>query len=582
METEINNAMIAGSLSLAVSTLAKATAIAALGLIGTRMARRSRASLRHALLAVTFGALTALPFATTLIPPVRIEAPIATQEPARSAQPPASAAAPARPEDAYIAVAPVTPGAPSLSVSALLFKGWIAGMALFLLPMVIGLWQARCLRRSGLLWLRGQSTADEVAAKAGIRRRVEVLLHEATPGPMTCGIIRPAILLPPDARNWEEPDLTRAIVHEVEHVRRRDWVSHGLARAVCAVYWFHPLIWIARRWLALEAERACDDAVLGYSEATAYADQLVGLAERLSRKARFALPAMANSADLAARVRALLDGGQRRGRAGAAAVMAAAAAAILLVLAVSPLKLVAVAQSQGTANPAADDVHFEVATIKHTPPDVRYTNVNIGWEAFQISYWTVRWYIGHAYSLHGSQLTGGPEWAGVDRYDVTARLPQLPAGENNNPAEGDKHARSALRNLLAERFQLRMRQELRQMPVYALVVDKGGHKLTPAKTESGGTRVGSSNGNWTLRIDGHSMKGITEAIGAFLDRPLIDETGLQGPFDFQLTFTEKADSDPTAPTIFTAVRDQLGLRLEAKSAQIANYVIEKLERPSEN
>jgi uncharacterized protein (TIGR03435 family) len=143
-------------------------------------------------------------------------------------------------------------------------------------------------------------------------------------------------------------------------------------------------------------------------------------------------------------------------------------------------------------------------------------------------------------------------------------------------------ARSALRSLLAERFQLRLRQELRQMPVYALVVDQGGHKLTPARTTSGGTHVGHSNGNRTLRIEGHSMKGITEAIGNFLDRPLIDETGLQGPFDFQLTFTEKLDSDSTAPTIFKAVREQLGLRLEAKRGQVATYVIEKLERPSEN
>ena len=580
MWTGINNAMIAGSLSLAVATLAKATAIAALGLIGARMARRSRASLRHALLAVTFGALAALPLVSTLIPSVRIEAPIAMQEPARMAAPPAGAALPALPEDAGISVAHATQAPPSLSVSALLFKGWIAGMALFLLPMAVGLWQARCLRKSGLPWRRGQSAADEVAARAGIRRRVEVLLHEGTPGPMTCGIIHPAILLPPDARKWEEPDLARAIVHEMEHVRRRDWMSHGLARAVCALYWFHPLVWIAWRRLALEAERACDDAVLGYSEATAYADQLVGLAERLSRNARFALPAMANRADLAARIRAVLDGGQRRGRAGAATVMAAAAAAILLVLAVSPLRLVAALQSPGRANPAAaastaDDVHFEVAAIKRTPPDVRDTNVNIGLEAFQISNWPVHWYIGYAYSLHGSQLTGGPEWAGVDCYDITARFPKLPAVEK-------EPARSALRSLLAERFQLRLRKELRQMPVYALVVDQGGHKLTPARTTSGGTHVGHSNGNRTLRIEGHSMKGITEAIGNFLDRPLIDETGLQGLFDFQLTFTEKSDSDPAAPTIFTAVREQLGLRLEAKRAQVATYVIEKLERPSEN
>jgi uncharacterized protein (TIGR03435 family) len=572
----ITNAMIAGSLSLAVSTLAKATAIAALGLIGTRMARRSRASLRHALLAVTFGALAALPFASTLIPPVGIEAPIATQEPARMEPPPAGAALPARPEDAGIAVAPATPGGPSLSLSALLFKGWIAGMALFLLPMAIGLWQARCLRRSGLPWRRGQSAADEVAARAGIRRRVEVLLHEATPGPMTCGIIHPAILLPPDARNWEEPDLTRAIVHEVEHVRRRDWMSHGLARAVCAVYWFHPMVWITWRRLALEAERACDDAVLEYSEATTYADQLVGLAERLSRNARFALPAMANRADLGARVRAVLDGGQRRGRAGAATVMAATAVAILLVLALSPLRLVDAQQT-----PGADDVHFDVAAIKLTPPDVRGNTINIGPEAVQISNWPVRWYIKFAYSIHGSQLTGGPEWARVDRFDVTAKFPKLPAVEKDSPVWIDR-TRSALRTLLAERFQLRLRQELRQMPVYSLVVDEGGHKLTPARIASGRTLTGGSNGNRTLQIEGHSMKLITESIGVFLDRPLIDETGLQGPFDFQLTFTEKSDSDPTAPSIFKAIREQLGLRLEAKRGQVATYVIEKLERPSEN
>ena len=128
----------------------------------------------------------------------------------------------------------------------------------------------------------GSRSSTRLALEAGIHRRVEVLLHEALTGPMTCGVVHPAIVLPRDAQSWEAEDLNRAIVHELEHVRRGDWVSHCLARAVCAVYWFHPLVWIAWRQLALEAERSCDDAVLGRSEATAYADQLVGLARRLS------------------------------------------------------------------------------------------------------------------------------------------------------------------------------------------------------------------------------------------------------------------------------------------------------------
>src|SRR5207302_9963933 len=120
----------------------------------------------------------------------------------------------------------------------------------------------------------------------------------------------PAIVLPQDAPAWEMEDLNRAIVHELEHVRRGDWLSHCIARVVCAVYWFHPLVWIAWRQLALAAERSCDDAVLGRSEATAYADQLVGLAQRLSAAAKSSALAMANRADLAARIGAVLDSRQ--------------------------------------------------------------------------------------------------------------------------------------------------------------------------------------------------------------------------------------------------------------------------------
>src|ERR1700678_3367022 len=103
---------------------------------------------------------------------------------------------------------------------------------------------------------------------------------------MTCGVLYPAVVLPRDAQSWKAEDLTRAIVHELEHVRRGDWATHCFARTICAAYWFHPLVWIAWRQLALEAERSCDDAVLARSEATAYADQLVGLAQRMSSRAK--------------------------------------------------------------------------------------------------------------------------------------------------------------------------------------------------------------------------------------------------------------------------------------------------------
>jgi TonB family protein len=212
----------------------------------------------------------------------------------------------------------------------------------------LGLWQVRSLRRSALPWRHGQSVVESLA-----HRRVEVLLHEALPGPMTCGVVHPAIVLPQDARSWDEEDLERALIHELEHVRRADWLSHSLARAACAVYWFHPLVWIAWRRLALEAERACDDAVLGHSEATAYADQLVGLAQRLSVAAKSPLLAMANRADLATRVGAVLDSRQRRGRAGTLSMVLACAAAAVMLLTISPLTVVAAPQA-GAINVAVE------------------------------------------------------------------------------------------------------------------------------------------------------------------------------------------------------------------------------------
>jgi TonB family protein len=207
------------------------------------------------------------------------------------------------------------------------------------------LWQVRCLRRSAMPWRHGQSVAEGLADEAGVRRRVEVLLHPGVPGPMTCGTLHPVIVLSQDAVTWSDEDLNRAIVHELEHVRRGDWISHCIARAVCALYWFHPLVWIAWRRLELEAERSCDDAVLAQSEAPAYADQLVDLAKRLSMAPESSMVAMASRADLGARVHAVLDTRQRRGRAGTFSLGVASAAALLLVVTMAPLRMIAAPQA---------------------------------------------------------------------------------------------------------------------------------------------------------------------------------------------------------------------------------------------
>jgi TonB family protein len=252
----------------------------------------------------------------------------------------------------------------------ILLAVWAAGALLFLLPVIVGLWHMRNLCRVGQPWRHGQLIVRKLAADVGVRRPVEVLLHGAVSGPGSCGTLQPVIVLPMDAPTWHEDDLSRAIIHELEHVQRGDWVSQCLARAVCACYWFHPLVWIAWRQLVLEAERACDDAVLRHAEATAYADQLVMLAERMSHPPNWPLLTLANRTELAARVVAVLDSRQQRGPASIVCLALACVASVLLVATISPFRIVTAAQTQEQTQTFSGSL---TDPLGRTLPDARLT-----------------------------------------------------------------------------------------------------------------------------------------------------------------------------------------------------------------
>jgi hypothetical protein len=169
---------------------------------------------------------------------------------------------------------------------------------------------------------------------------VELLEHEAAAGPMTFGISRPVIVLPLDAREWSEAELRCALMHELEHIQRGDWLMQIMARIVAAGYWFHPLVWAAWRRLCLEAERSCDDAVVASEERTDYAEQLVTLAQRMAATPVQPMLGMANRSDLSTRVTAVLDDRLHRGRAGFTLAAGTLAAAALVVVAVAPVRAV--------------------------------------------------------------------------------------------------------------------------------------------------------------------------------------------------------------------------------------------------
>lgn len=352
MISAMNNAALAISSWMELSILVKVTLMLILGLCIARLAHRAQASVRHLVLAVTFASLGFIPLMTAVLPEVTIPVPVTRADsdlPSTSSVHTTTGVA----RNTTIPNGSQTVNEDSQFVPSwpLMFRlAWIAGALLVLALLALDVWRLRRLRQTALPSLALSNLVQSLATESGIRKRIDVLVHEDVAAPLTCGVLRPAIVLPSDAQEWGESDLHRALVHELEHVRRGDWGMQLLARVSCAAYWFHPLVWQARRQLCLEAERACDDAVIQNAKPTDYAEQLVLLARKLSSSYSQPALGMADRRDLTTRVSALLDGSQRRGRAGLAAITSALALAGFIVASVAPLRTVASTVASGQSN----------------------------------------------------------------------------------------------------------------------------------------------------------------------------------------------------------------------------------------
>jgi uncharacterized protein (TIGR03435 family) len=147
-----------------------------------------------------------------------------------------------------------------------------------------------------------------------------------------------------------------------------------------------------------------------------------------------------------------------------------------------------------------------------------------------------------------------------------------------------------LQSLLADRFKLRFHREMREIPVYELVAAKNGPKLKEsAPTAESMGRMTVNGRNYQASIPKARMDDVVQAIGnSFLDRPVLDKTGLTGTYDLKLTYTpdipsnRKGDPDPNDISIFTAVQEQLGLKLEPTKALVEILVVDHVEKPIEN
>ena len=277
----------------------------------------------------------------------------------------------------------------------------------------------------------------------------------------------------------------------------------------------------------------------------------------------------------------------------------------------------------GTAVPQS----FEVASIKPSAADARNVGIRMSpGGRYMASGVNAKMLIMQAYDVRDYQITGGPGWINSDRYDINAKA--------EAPTLDRDQIRVLLQSLLAERFNLKVRRETKDLPIYWLVVAKDGPKLKKSENQpdlpnnvalpapkapgggdqavlyrsAGSTPGGAAPkggmmmrmGRGQLSAQMSTLASLALSLASTLGRPVLDKTGLTGYYDFDLQWTpdetqssggmfgEKMPADAalagesTGPSIFTAVQEQLGLKLESQKGPVEILVIERIDKPTEN
>jgi uncharacterized protein (TIGR03435 family) len=457
---------------------------------------------------------------------------------------------------------------------------------------------------------------------AGVRKPIEIRLSASSLEPGIFGIAKPVLVWPQGiSARLDDRHMEAILAHEVCHVRRRDNLAAALHMVVEALFWFHPLVWWLGAQLLEERERVCDEAVLRLGHPPAvYAESILKTCE-FCVESPLACVAGVTGADLKQRMVRIMtkrwpDNLSRGKRLLLAAIGVAALAGPLGFgfLSAPP------SRAQTPTTPTAALPSFEVASIKPNKPDASgRVLVGIRFEPGRLTVTgaTLKQLIALAYDVRDTQVSGGPGWIDSDRYDIEAKESDADVAAFEKLPRDDRRLQHQLltRSLLADRFQLKLRHESKESSVYALVVAKGGPKLHEAKpgdTYPNGIKGPDgrpAGGPQMMRMgpgeaegQGVRLEALARILAQQLGRDVLDQTGLKGMYDFTLKWAPEpgqgmpmgppggppggAESTPppdaSGPSLFTALQDQLGLKLETTKGPVEMLVIEQVEKPSEN
>jgi uncharacterized protein (TIGR03435 family) len=500
---------------------------------------------------------------------------------------------------------PAARGNTTVPVPAILLGIWACGFAA-----IASSWVRR--------WMRVRADV-RLASKFQIDIGIPVVSSPALCEPGVFGVFRPVLMLPDGmAQHLSKAEWEAILAHEMCHVRCRDNLTAVIYMAVESLFWFHPLVWWMGTRLVAERERACDEEVLRLgSEPGIYAEGILKVCELYLASP---LPCVAGvtGSNLRERIRSIMThrGTIRMSIAMKLLLGAAGAMAVTFPIIVGGLH----------AQPAAAR-GFDVASIRpcevngpiqgrngHSSPG----RLSLGCDVLDDDN-TFLGLIRRAYVEFADgrphdapdliTIIGGPKWIHTQGYKIEATADGHPSvAMMSGPM---------LQRLLEDRFRLRIHRETREAPVYAFTLAKDASKLKPFREGScvvppdtpypwpalpAGQRYCMQNISLlkpSVDADGATMEELARLLDHIVDRPVIDETGMSGRFDIHLTFARDqvtpkisaivpsppargAAPDPADPTIFTAVQEQLGLKLVPTRRPVEILVIDSVERPSGN
>jgi uncharacterized protein (TIGR03435 family) len=463
------------------------------------------------------------------------------------------------------------PADASFPWTKLLTAVWIAG-ALFLLIR----WAHR--------WI-GIRRIVQTARKIDLKFPAPAFTSAAALEPGVFGILRPVLLLPQALRSDLTDEQFGAILtHESRHIQFRDNLTAALHMLVETLFWFHPLVWWIGARLIDERERDCDEAALRQGSRPAdYARGIVSVCQSYTESALLCASGI-GGADLKKRIRGIMTwrGSLPVSRSGQALLAVTALAVVSLPFVLGILR----AQSL----PPEPSLSYDVVSIRKSPPGSEHRpgpGMGPGPQGGLRTHDTpVLMLIAWAYHVQTYQIIDAPGWAATQNFDVifTPDRAEAPvagsSGSKSNLSDGSiDRDLIRLQAVLRDRFGLVLRSETREMPIYNLVQASGGARLTRHAASSG-----QSNSN--VRVRGGQITGmnttverLASVLSELLERPVHDETRLTGQFDFKVL---PEQDGALSESIFTALPEQLGLKLESAKGPVQVYVIEKLHPPTEN